>query len=148
SLPLGLDVADPDQVRPHLADTVRALRDWLNSADPTAVADRLRATVWPQSRPGPVRPLAQAAATAALDQDTAVVLRPHLRHRLVAEGDAVVLRLADRSVRFPAVTEPALKAVLSGRPVLVGELPGLDPADRLVLVRRLLREAVCVPAAQ
>jgi bifunctional lysine-specific demethylase and histidyl-hydroxylase NO66 len=148
SLPLGLDAADPDQVAPHLAGTVAALRDWLATADPAAVADRLRSTLWPQSRPGPVRPLVQAAAAAALEQDTAVVLRPHLRHRLTGDGDAVVLSLADRQVRFPAATEPALKAVLSGQPVRVGELPGLDGADRLVLVRRLLREAVCVPAAQ
>jgi ribosomal protein L16 Arg81 hydroxylase len=148
SLPLGIDVADPDQVEPHLAATVAALRDWLASADPAAVADRLRAALWRQSRPGPVPPLAQAATVAALDQHTAVRLRPHLRHRLVPRGDAVVLQLPDRRISFPAVTEPALKAVLSGRPVLVGELPGLDAGDRLVLVRRLLREAVCVPAAQ
>jgi hypothetical protein len=148
SLPLGIDVADPAQVEPHLAATVLALRDWLGTADPAAVADRLRAAPWRQSRPGPVPPLAQAATAAALDQRTAVRLRPHLRHRLVPGGDAVVLHLADRRISFPAVTGPALKALLSGPPVLVGELPGLDAEDRLVLVRRLLREAVCVPAAQ
>jgi hypothetical protein len=146
SLPLGIDVADPEQVAPHLAGTVAALRDWLVTADPAAVADRLRARTWPQSRPGPVAPLVQAAAVTELDQQSAVRLRPQLRHRLEARGDTVVLQLADRQIRFPAVTEPALKALLSGRPVRVGELAGLDAADRLVLVRRLLREAVCVPA--
>jgi ribosomal protein L16 Arg81 hydroxylase len=148
SLPLGIDVADPEQVAPHLAGTVAALRDWLATADPAAVADRLRARTWPQSRPGPVAPLAQAAAVADLDQQSAVQRRPQLRHRLEASGDTVVLQLADRQIRFPAVTEPALKALLSGRPVRVGELAGLDADDRLVLVRRLLWEAVCVPAAQ
>jgi ribosomal protein L16 Arg81 hydroxylase len=148
SLPLGIDVADPEQVAPHLAGTVAALRDWLAAADPAAVADRLRARTWPQSRPGPVPPLAQAAAVADLDQQSAVQRRPQLRHRLAARGDTVVLQLTDREIRFPAVTEPALKALLTGRPVRVGELAGLDAADRLVLVRRLLREAVCVPVAE
>jgi hypothetical protein len=60
----------------------------------------------------------------------------------------VVLQLADRQIRFPAVTEPALKALLTGRPIRVGELTGLDATDRLALARRLLREAVCVPSAQ
>ncbi len=148
SLPLGMEVADPAQVAPHLTATVEALRDWLATADPAAVAAKLRTALWPRSRPGPVPPLAQAAAIAALDQDSVVRLRPQLRHALATGGDAVLLRLADRQISFPAVTEPALKALLSGRPVRVGELPGLDADDRLVLVRRLLREAVCVPAAQ
>jgi ribosomal protein L16 Arg81 hydroxylase len=146
SLPLGIDVADPEQVAPHLADTVRALRDWLDTADPEQVADRLRAQAWPRSRPGPVPPLAQAAAIADLDQDTGIVLRPRLRNTLRTDGDGVLLRLPDRRIRFPASTEPALKAVLSGHTVLVGELPGLAAEDRLALARRLLREAVCVPA--
>jgi hypothetical protein len=30
----------------------------------------------------------------------------------------------------------------------VGNLPGMDQADQLVLVRRLLREAVLLPAPQ
>ncbi len=148
SLPLGTDVADPEQVAPHLAGTVATLRDWLATADPATVADRLRARTWPQSRPGPVPPLAQAAAVADLDQQSVVRRRPQLRHRLEARGDTVVLQLADRQIRFPAVTEPALKALLTGRPIRVGELTGLDATDRLALARRLLREAVCVPSAQ
>jgi hypothetical protein len=39
--------------------------------------------------------------------------------------------------------------LLSGDPVRVGDLPGLDgDGSRLVLVRRLLREAVLIPAAK
>ncbi len=38
---------------------------------------------------------------------------------------------------------------LSGVPVRVGDLPGLDgDADRLVLARRLLNEALVVPSRQ
>ena len=146
SLPLGIDVADPEQLGPHLTETVRALRDWLASTDPEQVADRLRAQTWPKSRPGPVAPLAQAAAVAAVDQDTTILVRPRLRHTMRTDGDEVVLRLPDKQIRLPVSTEPALKAALSGQTVRVAELPGLDAGDRLVLARRLLRESVCVPA--
>ena len=58
-----------------------------------------------------------------------------------------MLRLVDRTVRFPAFCAPAVRAVLSGGALRVGDLPELDDdADRLVLARRLLREALAVPA--
>jgi hypothetical protein len=56
-----------------------------------------------------------------------------------------VLELPDRTLTLPAATEPAVKALLSGEEVAVGELPGLDGADQVTLIRRLLREAVVVP---
>ena len=61
---------------------------------------------------------------------------------------AVLLRLIlpDRVLALPEVTRPALRSLLTGRPHLAGALPGLDAADGVVLVRRLLREAVLVPA--
>ncbi len=50
------------------------------------------------------------------------------------------------SVSFPAGCAPALRAFLAGSVTRVGDLPGLDTDDdRLVLARRLLREAVAVP---
>ena len=61
--------------------------------------------------------------------------------------DAALLELPDRTVRFPAFCAPAVRAVLAAAgTVRVGDLPGLDGEDQVVLVRRLLREAVAVPA--
>ncbi|MFF5173499.1 cupin domain-containing protein [Micromonospora sp. NPDC000089] len=147
-LPFGTDVADPDAIEPELTETVEALRDWLLRADPGAVAARLRARAWPAARPAPIRPLAQAAALAALDADSRIAPRAGLRWQLVPAGaERVALRLFDRTITLPAVCEPALRALLDGTVVRVGDLPGLDDdADRLVLARRLLREAVAVPA--
>jgi lysine-specific demethylase/histidyl-hydroxylase NO66 len=153
-LPYGLDVADPDQVEPELTETVEALRDWLVRADPAAVAARLRERAWPGARPAPIRPLAQAAVIAGLDADTRIAPRDGLRWRLApapgagtADPDPVALRLFDRTITFPGQCAPALRALLSGRVSRVGDLPGLDDdADRVVLARRLLREAVAVPA--
>ncbi|WBB68887.1 cupin domain-containing protein [Micromonospora sp. WMMD812] len=148
SLPFGIDVADPDAVEPELTETVEALRDWLLRADPVAVAGRLRQRAWPAARPAPIRPLAQAAALAALDADARLSPRAGLRWQLVAQdADRVGLRLFDRTIALPAQCGPAVDALLTGPVTRVGDLPGLpDDADRLVLARRLLREAVVVPA--
>ncbi|MEV5694692.1 cupin domain-containing protein [Micromonospora globbae] len=148
SLPLGIDVADPDAVEPELTETVEALRDWLLRVDPAAVAGRLRRRAWPAARPAPIRPLAQAAVLATLDADTRVAVRPGLRWQLEPEGDdRVALRLFDRTITLPAQCAPAVRALLTGAVGRVGDLPGLDDdADRVTLARRLLREAVLVPA--
>lgn len=71
-----------------------------------------------------------------------------MRWQLTPTADArVALRLADRTVTLPDQCAPALRAVLGSTGLRVGDLPGLeDDADRLVLARRLLREAVAVPA--
>ncbi|PWU44446.1 cupin [Micromonospora globispora] len=147
-LPFGTDVADPDAVEPELTETVEALRDWLLRADPAAVAARLRNRAWPAARPAPIRPLAQAAALTSLTADSRVALRAGLRWQLVRAGDGrVALRVFDRTITLPAQCEPALRAVLTGEITRIGDLPGLDDdADRLVLTRRLLKEAVLTPA--
>ncbi|SCF26175.1 Cupin superfamily protein [Micromonospora purpureochromogenes] len=147
-LPFGTDVADPDAVEPELTETVEALRDWLLRVDPAAVAARLRQRAWPAARPAPIRPLAQAAALAALDADSRIAPRAGLRWQLTATDDhRVALRLPDRTLTLPGTCEPAVRTLLTGTVTRVGDLPGLDDdADRLVLARRLLREAVAVPA--
>ncbi|MEV4771050.1 cupin domain-containing protein [Micromonospora humida] len=147
-LPFGTDVADPDAIEPELTETVEALRDWLLRADPAAVAARLRSRAWPAARPAPIRPLAQAAALTALTADSRIAPRPGLRWQLSQAADGrVALRLVDRTVTLPDQCAPALHALLGSTGLRVGDLPGLDDdADRLVLARRLLREAVAVPA--
>ena len=82
----------------------------------------------------------------ALDADTSLHLRPHLRVAIDAVGDDLRLSFADRNLTLPSSTGPALDAVLSGAVLAAGSLPGLDEADSLVLARRLLREALVVPA--
>lgn len=146
--PMGLDLTDPDQLGPHLAATVAALRAWLSTVDTQRVADRLRPGQWAARRPGPIRPVAQAEALATVDGDTLVTVRPGLRWRLVPGApERVVLALPDRTLDLPEFCASAVRAALGGSPVRVRDLPGLDPADAVVLVRRLLREAVVTPAA-
>ena len=108
---------------------------------------RVRRRTWGATRPAPVSPLAQAAALRALDADTSLHLRPHLRVAIDAVGDDLRLSFADRNLTLPSSTRPALDAVLSGAVLAAGSLPGLDEADSLVLARRLLREALVVAGA-
>ncbi|MGH8774118.1 MAG: cupin domain-containing protein, partial [Jiangellaceae bacterium] len=145
--PFGLDLTDPTALAPELDATVDALRAWLARADPDAVATRLRRREWRGTRPAPIRPVAQAAAMADLDVDDVLAVRTGLRWRITpADEVRIALQLADRTITFPAVCEPALRSLLVGAPVRVGDLPGLEPDDQLTVARRLLREAVAVPA--
>ncbi|MET0426502.1 MAG: cupin domain-containing protein, partial [Actinoplanes sp.] len=147
TLPYGLDVADPDAIEPELTETVEALREWLTSVPPAEIAARLRDRDWPSARPAPISPLAQLDFAAALAPDHLIVAREGLRWQLVDDGpEHVVLRLTGRTLKFPAYCAPALTMALSGEPQRVGELPLDDDADRLVLARRLLGEALVVPS--
>jgi bifunctional lysine-specific demethylase and histidyl-hydroxylase NO66 len=149
SLPFGLDVADPQALEPELTETVEALRDWLLTAEPGAMAERLRERAWPAARPAPIGPLAQLEFAERLTADDRIVVRDGLRWRLGADGaDHVVLHLVGRTLRFPAYCRPAVEAALGDTATRVGDLPGLaDDADRLVLARRLLTEGLTVPAS-
>jgi hypothetical protein len=145
SLPLGVDLADPEAVRDEVSAVVRSLTGWLERTDPASVADRLRARTWAQVRPEPVAPLAQATAAAALTADTVLRLRPRLRCVLrVPAGERVALVTGRRTHDLPAATAPALAALLEAGELKVGDLPGLDAADQLTLARRLVTEAVAI----
>ncbi|GIM95256.1 cupin domain-containing protein [Paractinoplanes toevensis] len=146
TLPFGLDVTDPDAVEPELTETVEALRDWLATSTPAEIADRLRERDWPSARPAPVSPLAQLDFADALTPADTIEARGGLRWRLAEDGpDHVVLRLTGRTLRFPAYCAAALRQALGGEPTRVGELLLDTDEDRLVLTRRLLREALVVP---
>ena len=141
--------ATRDSVRDDVAAVIAGLQDWLGRVDPAEVADRLRAGTWAQVRPEPVAPLAQSAAAAALDPETVLRLRRRLRCTLRdgAEGRTTLIA-GRRSHSFPAEVRPALAALLAVGELKVGDLPGLEPADRLTLARRLVTEAIAtVPDA-
>jgi bifunctional lysine-specific demethylase and histidyl-hydroxylase NO66 len=145
--PLGLDISDPEQLAQELTATAEALRSWLVDPDPDAVAAQVRRHEWQAARPAPIRPLAQAAALAGLDADTVLSARGGLRWRISATTHGrITLQLPDRTLTVPSICEPAIRALLAGPGIRVGDLPGLDADDRLTLARRLLREAVAVPA--
>jgi cupin superfamily protein len=142
ALPLGFDPGDPSQLAGVLEEVTALLTKRIEQTTPDDLAPRLRRRTWSGNRPAPLPPLAHAASIASLAVGTTVRLRAGLRFHLV-DGDPVRLQLADRTISLPKATYPAVAALCSGADVKVGDLP-LDEADQLVLVRRLLTEAVLV----
>ncbi|MGZ4538148.1 MAG: cupin domain-containing protein [Blastococcus sp.] len=143
SFPLGLDLADPDAVRDDVAAVISGLQDWLGRVDPAAVADRLRASTWAQVRPEPVAPLASSTAATTLTADTVLRLRARLRCTLRDAADGRVTLIAGRRTHsFPAEVRPALAELLAAGELKVGDLPGLEAADRRTLARRLVTESI------
>ena len=142
SLPMGVDLGDPAAVQADVAATVAALVERLPAVTAAEVADRLGASLVGSNRPEPVPPLAQAAALAALDADSVLRVRRHLRQTVAEDGDELVLRLHDRTLRLPASTAKAVRSLLDGECLRVADLPGLERPDALALARRLVREAV------
>lgn len=147
SLPLGIDTADPDQLAPHLGTVVDVLTEALRRVPAQDVARAVRERAWTGTRPEPLHPLANAEFARSLRGDARVRLRAGLAHRLTPTGDGVILELAERTITLPATTAAALELLLLGGSVEVAHLPNLADDDQLVLVRRLLREGVLVPAA-
>ncbi len=145
SLPLGVDLADPDATTDEVAAVLAGLHSWLDRVDPAVVADTLRARTWAQVRPEPVAPLAQATAAAGLTAETVLALRPRLRVQLRdVEGGRVTLVAGRRHHDLPAETRPALAELIATGELKVGDLPGLAATEQLTLARRLVVESVVV----
>lgn len=142
------------------AELLRALQEWVGRLSVDDIRPLLRRRMRSAVPVEPVGMLAADAAARALSPDSCV----RLRHGLVAhveDGDPgrVELHLPDRTIDLPASTAAALKRLLAGHEVQVGELAdvprpdevsnetpeGLDADDCVVLVRRLLREGALAP---
>ncbi|WP_210768262.1 cupin domain-containing protein [Cellulomonas humilata] len=146
SLPLGVDVSDPDQLRAVVEETVADLvRALTSTPDPAELsARRLGARFGRDTRPEPVAPLATLSAITRLTEATCVRWRPSLGGRVETVGDRVRITARGTVLSLPVEAADAIRALRTGDPVAVGSLPGLDLASALVVVRRLLREGVVV----
>jgi hypothetical protein len=146
SLPLGVDVADPEALRPHLDQVRDTLAAVLHRVPTEEIARRVRGRVWVGNRPEPIGPVSAAAFADGLSVGDRVRRRIGLHHRLVSDGEQLRLELPDRQITFPSTVEPTLRVLLGPGSQTVGSLPAMSRSDQLVLVRRLLRESVLVPA--
>jgi hypothetical protein len=125
-----------------MAEIVVALRDNATTIGAGA-AEWVVQRYTKQTRPVAVRPL--ATLTAAEDATTEVRWRHGLAATVELRGGTVVLQLPDRTITFPELCADAVQALHRGAVLNCASLPGLDPADGAVLIRRLLTEAVVVP---
>jgi ribosomal protein L16 Arg81 hydroxylase len=148
SLPAAVDVTDQSEMAATatklVAELTDRLRDHVSELGEDA-ATRLRSRFADRTRPAAVRPLASLAAA-----ERAATIAVRWRHGLVAtvrrHDGRVHLVLADRTISLPDVCADAIAALHAGLVADAGALPGLDAADGEVVIRRLLREAVVVPA--
>ena len=147
SLPMGVDLGDPDVLGPELGATLAALHRALDERTAPAAAEYLENNLMSRTRPEAIGPLAQLDAARELTATSPVRLRRGLRVRVrPADDGAVALVLLDRTVTLPAVAGDAVKTILAGDAFVPADLPGLDADDAVTIARRLLREGVLVPA--
>lgn len=143
----GLPIRPAGQLGAMLPGLLREAADWLAALDPSElevlVQRRLRRSVPAE----PLRFLAQYTAAQALEPDSPVRPRAGLVARVVEAGERVDVVLPDRRISLPAAAATSVRLALAGAssPAALAQ-EGLDVADGLVIVRRLLREGVVVPA--
>ena len=147
SLPLRpADSLGPDAL-PGFRDSLVA---WLQGLDVAALAERVDARARRAVPVEPLRALAQVRLAATLHPATALRPREGLRWSLADvpdRPDRCVLVLPDRRVEVPAAVGPAVARALAGptTPATLGAADvGVDEADALVLLRRLVREGALV----
>ncbi|MCV7420316.1 cupin-like domain-containing protein [Mycobacterium yunnanensis] len=150
SLPMGADLTDQSEMAATatklIAELSERLRDHAADLGEHA-ATSLRWRFADRTRPVAVRPLASlvAAENAAT---TSVRWRPGLVATVRRHDGRVTVTLSDRTISLPESCADALEALHAGVVAEAGSLPGLDAADGEVVIRRLLREAVVVPAGE
>jgi len=146
-LPIGF-AEDPQALTASLAERVAELRRFLDKVDLSRVADRAANRFWTNRAPLLDGQLRQLLALDELDDATEVRRRPGATCRLGVGGDRLELVLGDRTLTMPASLEPAVRRLLDADRCTPAALAGqLDPASRLVLVRRLVREGLLQPTA-
>ncbi len=92
--------------------------------------------------------LAQVAGLDHLTIDSTVKVREAVIWRVETEDHSIVIRCANRSIKFPAHAGDAVRFALDHRRFTVRDLPsGLDDEGKLALVRRLVREGLLMVAA-
>ena len=150
SLPMGVDLTDQSEMAATttklIAELTERLRDHAADLGEQA-ATSLRWRFADRTRPVAVRPLASLVA-AEQAATTAVRWRPGLVATVRRQDGRVSVTLSDRTISLPESCADALEALHAGVVAEAGSLPGLDAADGEVVIRRLLREAVVVPAGE
>jgi len=149
SLPLGIDVTDPVALGEHIDVAAKRLAVAVGAAgraDIDKVARKVGGQQVGETRPAPLGPLAQLSALSEVTAATRLTLRPGVRPILRRGADQATLSVIDSTINWPLQVHDALSVALSGKPFRPADLPDLDPAERLVVARRLLREGVVIPA--
>jgi hypothetical protein len=139
-LPIGY-ADDPDVLAGELDVRRKELHDWLDEA---AGPDAMRAHAerfWRSRRPLSTGRLAQIEQVEGIDARTQLRRRTDGVFRVEVDEDQAVVILGRREVRMPVFCEPAMRFIAASTDAFTAaDVPALDEASRVVLVRRLVRE--------
>ena len=141
-LPLGYAHDPSPDLRVGIEQLLAEAAKHLESADAAAIADRERRRRRPRLRHE--GQLESVLRLPELDHSTVLRLRRGPVPTVDVNADATMVRLDlnDRVLRLPVAARAALEVLLSGDPVAVRGLPGLDDDSQVVLARRLVREGM------
>ena len=81
---------------------------------------------------------------APLVLDSEVAPRPDLNHLVREADEKIVVLFGSSEISFPGFVRDALDFALDHGPFAIRDLPQLDDEEKLVLVKRLLREGLLV----
>lgn len=146
ALPVGVDVADPDQVAANLIRVKAALVSAIARIDAGGLARSMHRRSRESQRAAPLFPLVQAATARQVGVDTPVVLRRHL-HPRSERTESGGMRVVSRAgvLEIPADEVVGMPLALDGLPFTAADLP-LPEDAAIELVRRLLGGAIVVPS--
>jgi len=130
----------------HFADEVKQRLEQIGSSvaglDPTAMARKLRRKIL-TTRQSLLRGHLQRLLTLdEVNDQTEVARRAGSICVIETRDNELAVLLGDRELRLPQRLKPAISTLATGDKMVVADLPGLDEAGRLVLVRRLIREGL------
>ena len=132
SLPLGVDVSDPSEMRQDFDVVTALLTDALEHADLDQMSESLLHDARSNQRPAPIGPLKQLHDAEALTADTRLVLRRHLVASVDHTGSGTLVRSRAGDMAVAEDDVGPLKALLTNGVADAGDL-GLDLARRLLL---------------
>ena len=137
SLPLGVDVADPGDLRQHLELITTAVAEAVDRIDLDQMSRSLLRTARSNQRAAPIGPLKQLRDAETITAGTQIVLRRHLIASLDHCGADVMLRSRAGDLAVTEADVAPLKTLLTTSEAKAGDL-GLD------LARRLLRAGLAI----
>jgi bifunctional lysine-specific demethylase and histidyl-hydroxylase NO66 len=132
SLPLGVDVSDPSQMRTEFDVVTAILVDAVEHADLDQMSRSLLRSARLNQRAAPVGPLKQLRDADAISVDTQIVLRRHLAASVDHSGSRILVRSRAGDLAVAEDDLGPLKALLTNGAATAGDL-GVDLARRLLL---------------
>ena len=139
SLALGINVAEPGQLRQDMELVTTALVDAVNQADADQISAALLRDARSSQRAAPVGPLKQLRDADAITADTQLVLRRHLIASVDHSGADILVRSRAGDLTVTESDVAPLKTLLAAGVIAAGDL-GLDLARRLLLAGLVIVE--------